>query len=148
MMCRTFRMSTANCMTDKQFRSVCTTRLATFRWTNNSPGARPTIWFAGTRLSEQPIQRYFGACCWASSRKNSGFTCRMPSDQARLFSKRWSIVSMRGRPQPRHSPPNANRVIEARRPALHQLRMPGDEKHDDEHDETGADQNLHEAKTP
>jgi hypothetical protein len=48
-----------------------------------------TIWFAGTRLSEQPIQRYFGDCCRDSSRKNSGFTSRIPSDQARLLSKRW-----------------------------------------------------------
>src|ERR1700719_3850354 len=94
MMCRTFRISTANCITDKQFRSVCTTRLAMLRWTNNSPGASPTIWFAGTRLSEQPIQRYFGDCCRDSSRKNSGFTCRIPSDQARLLSKRWLSVSI------------------------------------------------------
>jgi hypothetical protein len=26
-------------------------------------GGSPTISFAGTRLSEQPIQRYAGACC-------------------------------------------------------------------------------------
>src|SRR2546423_6961250 len=70
------------------------TRFATLRWTKSSPGASPTIWFAGTRLSEQPIQRYCGACCRASSRKNSGFTCRIPSDQARLFSKRCSSVSI------------------------------------------------------
>src|SRR6267154_3781420 len=94
MMWCTFKISTANCMTDKQFRSVCTTKLAILRWTNNSPGARPTIWFAGTRLSEQPIQRYCGDCCRDSSRKNSGFTCRIPSDQARFFSKRWLSVSI------------------------------------------------------
>src|SRR5947207_7475464 len=93
-MWRTFRMSTANCITDKQFRSVWTTRLAMLRWTNNSPGASPTIWFAGTRLSEQPIQRYFGDCCRDSSRKNSGFTWRIPSDHARFLSKRWSSVSI------------------------------------------------------
>ena len=37
--------------------SVGTTTFATFRCTNICPGARPTIWLAGTRLSEQPIQR-------------------------------------------------------------------------------------------
>ena len=41
---------------------MCPTTLATLRCTNTSPGARPTTWFAGTRLSEQPIQRYSGAC--------------------------------------------------------------------------------------
>src|SRR6478672_5006440 len=81
-------------MTDRQFKSVCTTTFATFRWTNNSPGSTPTIWFAGTRLSEQPIQRYCGACCCASSRKNSGVTCRMASDHFRLFSKRCCSVSI------------------------------------------------------
>src|SRR5207244_10384412 len=81
-------------MAERQFRSVCTTTLPTLRCTNNSPGASPTIWFAGTRLSEQPIQRYFGDCCRDNSRKNSGFTCRIPSDHARFLSKRWSSVSI------------------------------------------------------
>src|SRR5258707_285962 len=35
---RTLRRSTANCSTDRQFRSVWTTRLATLRCTNTSPG--------------------------------------------------------------------------------------------------------------
>ena len=47
----------------RQLRSVCTTTLAMLRWTKTSPGARPMIWLAGTRESEQPIHRYFGACC-------------------------------------------------------------------------------------
>ena len=33
-------------------------RFATFRCTKSSPGSSPTISFAGTRLSEQPIHRY------------------------------------------------------------------------------------------
>ena len=44
-------------MTDRQLRSVCTTTFATLRWTKTSPGSVPVISFAGTRLSEQPIQR-------------------------------------------------------------------------------------------
>ncbi len=51
---------------------MCTTTFATLRWTNTSPGASPTIWFAGTRLSEQPIQRYSGDCRSASPVKKSG----------------------------------------------------------------------------
>ena len=47
----------AYCSTDRQLKSVCRTRFATLRWTNSSPGASPTISFAGTRLSEQPIHR-------------------------------------------------------------------------------------------
>jgi hypothetical protein len=35
-------------------------------------GSSPTISLAGTRLSEQPIQRYFGACCSESRRKKPG----------------------------------------------------------------------------
>src|SRR6516165_6351638 len=94
-MCRTFRISTANCMTERQLRSVCTTRLAMFRCTNNSPGATPTIWFAGTRLSEQPIHKYFGDCCRERLRKKSGSCCRIFSDQSRLFSNKWVRDSMR-----------------------------------------------------
>src|SRR6185436_10761837 len=88
MMWRTFRMSTANCITERQLRSVCTTRLAMLRWTNSSPGSRPTIWLAGTRLSEQPIQRYSGNCWRESLLKNSGSCRRIACDQARLASKR------------------------------------------------------------
>lgn len=40
---------------DRQFRSVCTATLAMLRCTNTSPGRRPTIWLAGTRLSAQPM---------------------------------------------------------------------------------------------
>ena len=72
MTCFTSSTSTAYCSTERQLRSVCTTTFATLRCTNTSPGARPTIWFAGTRLSEQPIQRYSGACRSARSAKNGG----------------------------------------------------------------------------
>lgn len=45
---------------------------ATFLWTNNSPGLKPITYSAGTRESEQPIQRYSG--CWPSDKcwKNWG----------------------------------------------------------------------------
>ena len=53
----------------------------------HSPGGRPTIWFAGTRLSEQPIQRYSGA--WRSARdaKNPGSAATIAAAHARLRSK-------------------------------------------------------------
>jgi hypothetical protein len=57
------------------------------RWTNTSPGARPVIWFAGTRESEQPIHKYFGACCVDSRLKNSGSSLRTFAAQSLL---RWS----------------------------------------------------------
>ena len=50
----------AKSITDWQFRSLLRTRLAMLRCTNSSPGSRPTISLAGTRLSEQPIQRKGG----------------------------------------------------------------------------------------
>src|SRR5687768_10693734 len=71
-MCFTLRTSTAYCSTERQLRSVCTTTLATFRCTNISPGSRFTISLAGTRLSEQPIQRYSGACCATAGRRTPG----------------------------------------------------------------------------
>ena len=58
-------------MTDKQFRSVWITTLAILRWTKISPGRRSTIWFDGTRLSEQPIHKYSGFCCRESFAKKS-----------------------------------------------------------------------------
>src|ERR1700736_5275461 len=61
---------------------------AMLRCTNSSPGRRPTISLAGTRLSAQPIQRYLGLCCRESLSKKSGSIRRMRSDQTRLFSKR------------------------------------------------------------
>src|ERR1700687_5509992 len=100
MMCSTLRMSTAYWMTERQLRSVWTTRFATFRCTKSSPGGSPTISLAGTRLSEQPIQRYLGDCCSESLRKKAA-SCRVIRfDQARLFSKRWvnftGLALMRG----------------------------------------------------
>src|SRR5258707_11956130 len=82
---RTFSTSTANWIAVRQLRSACTTTLATLRWTNISPGRSPTIWFAGTRLSEQPIQRDSGAC-WCDRRaKNSGSWRAMSAAQRRVF---------------------------------------------------------------
>src|SRR5690606_11019280 len=75
----------ANCSAARQFRSVCTTTCATLRCTNTSPGGSPMISLAGTRLSEQPIHRYFGFCCCESRSKNDGSDARMRSDQSRLF---------------------------------------------------------------
>src|SRR3982751_100846 len=88
MTCFTPSTSMAYCRTDRQLRSVCTTTLATLRWTNSSPGARPTISLAGTRLSEQPIHRYSGDCWAARSLKNDGFWAVMRDAQLRLRSKR------------------------------------------------------------
>jgi len=52
MTCFTRNTSIAYCSTERQLTSVCSTRLATLRWTNTSPGSKPTISLAGTRLSE------------------------------------------------------------------------------------------------
>src|SRR5688572_2244805 len=84
-------------MTDRQFRSLCTTTFATLRWTKISPGRSPRIWFAGTRLSEQPIHKYRGACCRARRAKKSGSEPVMRSAHDRLRSSRtsrvgWSVV--------------------------------------------------------
>src|SRR5262249_25545370 len=84
---RMFSTSTANWITDRQLRSVCTTTLPMLRWTNISPGIRPTISLAGTRLSEQPIQRYSGACWRDSSSKNPGCELAMRAAQARFLRK-------------------------------------------------------------
>src|SRR6476659_3584977 len=43
------------------------------------------IWFAGTRESEQPIQRNFGACCSDKRSKKRGSSRRTPSAQSRLL---------------------------------------------------------------
>src|ERR1051326_3562862 len=88
MMCCTRSASTAYWMTERQFKSVCTTTFATLRWTKSSPGKRPTISFAGTRLSAQPIQRYCGDC-WCDSRlKKFASRCVIDDAHLRLFSKR------------------------------------------------------------
>src|SRR5690606_21667200 len=70
------------------------TWLATLRWTNNSPGAIPTTWFAGTRLSEQPIHKYSGFCCATSLSKNSGSCLSIRAAHAELFSMSWRILGM------------------------------------------------------
>src|SRR3954463_3242222 len=59
-----------------------------FRWTNNSPGSKPTISLADPRLSEHAIQRYSGDCCRESLPKKSRCCRLMRSTQVRLFSKR------------------------------------------------------------
>src|SRR3546814_2495946 len=89
-MCSTFSTSTANWITDMQFRSVCTITLAMLRWTNTSPGARPMTWLAGTRESEQPIHRYLGACSSDRRSQNCGSSLRTPSDQAWLLRSSFS----------------------------------------------------------
>src|SRR5690242_12614760 len=86
MMCSTFSTSTANCITDRQFMSECSTRLEMFLCTNTSPGSMPRIWLAGTRESEQPIHRNFGVCCLDRRVKNPGSCARIDWDQRRLFS--------------------------------------------------------------
>src|SRR3954469_22456676 len=96
MMCSTARTSTAYCRTERQFRSVCTTTFATLRWTNSSPGSRSTISLAGTRLSEHPIQRYFGVCCWASVSKNCGSRDLIRCAHLRLLANRWSSEATSG----------------------------------------------------
>ena len=107
----TFSTSTANCSTDRQFRSVWTTTLATLRWTNSSPGSRPTISLAGTRLSEQPIHRYSGACWPASRVKNAGSRLTRSAAQARLLSSKLRqrihspIMSIRAAHHPRRHRP-------------------------------------------
>src|SRR5690625_3337481 len=87
-MCLTFKASTANWMVLRALRSVCTTTLATLRWTKISPGGRSTIWVAGTRESAQPIQRYFGACCLDRFSKHAGSLVVISSDQRRLLASR------------------------------------------------------------
>ena len=48
--------------------------------------ARSTISLAGTRLSAQPIHRYFGACCWSRPLKKPGRAASIFFAQRRLFS--------------------------------------------------------------
>src|SRR5215471_16588995 len=79
--------STAYCIAERQLRSVCTTTFATFRCTNTSPGCCPVIWFAGTRLSEQPIHRMCGVWIADRSSKNVGCCARTRSAHRRLFSR-------------------------------------------------------------
>ena len=71
-----------------QFVSSGATMFATFRWTKTSPDLMPTISFADTRLSEQPIHMYFG--CWMSRRrsKNCGSSASRTIAQARFRSSR------------------------------------------------------------
>src|SRR5258707_375895 len=88
MTCLTLMTSTAYWRTERQLRSVWTTTLATLRWTKSSPGSMQTIWLAGTRLSEQPIQKNCGACWADRSEKKFGSYRRIFSDQARLRVRR------------------------------------------------------------
>src|SRR4051812_42816000 len=93
MMCSTFSMSTANWMADSALRSECTTTLATLRCTNTSPGSRPVIWLAGTRLSLQPIHMNLGFCCCVSPLKKPGRVRSISAAQVRLCSNRsWMVV--------------------------------------------------------
>ena len=63
------------------------------RWTNSSPGSRSTISFAGTRLSEQPIHRYWGACWATSRRKKSASPAILRAAQRRLLALRSSSMA-------------------------------------------------------
>src|SRR6516162_2106448 len=87
MMCLTFKASTAYCNTECTLASKGGTILAILRCTNSSPGPRPTISLAGTRLSAQPIQRYSGVWVWLSRWKYSGSPSLILSAQARLLAK-------------------------------------------------------------
>src|SRR5690606_38873977 len=77
---------TANWITDRQLRSVCTTTLAMLRWTKTSPGAMSTIWLAGTRESEHPIHRNLGV--WIVDRrwKKVGSSASIRDAQASFLS--------------------------------------------------------------
>src|SRR5512139_336849 len=94
MMCLTRRCSTANWIVDSAFRSECTTTLASLRCTNTSPGSRPVISLAGTRLSAQPIHMYRGLCCCARRVKKPGSRAFVCSAQVRLLlSRRCGIAA-------------------------------------------------------
>ena len=73
----TLRTSTAYWTVARQLKSVREMMFATLRWTKTSPGCRPMISLAGTRLSEHPIHRNFGICCSASFSKNRGCLSRI-----------------------------------------------------------------------
>jgi hypothetical protein len=60
----------------------------------SSPGNSPTISLAGTRLSAQPIHKYFGVCWPESLWKNPGSCAVTCATQRRLFSKRWLSSSI------------------------------------------------------
>jgi len=77
----------ANCITDRQFRSVCTTTLAMLRWTKQFARSRFHDFVRGHRLSEQPIHKYSATACRESLGKNSGSRARMASAQARFCAK-------------------------------------------------------------
>jgi len=59
-MWRTCRRATANSMVAAQLRSAACTWLAMLRCTKTSPAVSPMSSFAGTRASEQPIQKNSG----------------------------------------------------------------------------------------
>src|SRR6056300_1376974 len=86
-------------MTDRQLRSVCTTTLAIFLCTKISPGGISTIWLAGTRLSEQPIHKNSGFCCFDNEEKNSGSLALMDEAHARFFSSNSFNVFISNQPQ-------------------------------------------------
>src|SRR6056297_3501633 len=88
MISRTARASTANSSAERRFMSDECTTLATLRWTKTSPGSRPATTFAGTRLSEHPIQRNSGCCRVARRAKYPGSAARRSADHAALRMKR------------------------------------------------------------
>src|SRR5204862_7950257 len=74
------------------------------------PGKRPTISFAGTRLSEQPIQRYRGACCRESRLKKPGSRSVSRAAHARLLVNRSGSVLIYTY-NPRQMIPKRKRVL-------------------------------------
>src|SRR5881628_1359576 len=67
---------------------------ATLRWTKSSPGAKPTISFAGTRLSEHPIHKYCGDCCSCNRAKKCGSRSTMREAHKALLSNRRARTDM------------------------------------------------------
>src|SRR5215471_6376798 len=65
-----------------------------------------------TRLSEQPIHKYRGACCRSSRRKKSGSSDSIRAAQARLFSFRCfnaSLIVRSDKLEDRGDPPAGER---------------------------------------
>lgn len=74
-------------MTASEERSVGLMTFAMLRVTKISPGARPVMVSAGTRESEHPIHKIFGACDLARVGRKSGLSDFSLADHALLFSR-------------------------------------------------------------
>ena len=95
--------------------------LATLRCTNTSPGSRPVIWLAGTRLSEQPIHMYLGVCCLTQAGEEAGAR-RAPSARPRRGCGRrgrWmEVMALLWRSRAHIVSANSSRPISMRRISL------------------------------